>query len=175
MSWHFDPQSIGTIANCITALTLLAIAVFGLKVRSSQDKPSSVLSPATRTSTVPEQGSTDLLEDAQGTGEQKTGTSKSSTMQIEKYYDFLRGNIIHLDNMVDRRMMWLLTAHGFLFGAFGFSDSESCRGRFQSPYSRCQGGSASPVALVYGCSYFDGNLYRNPRGSKAGWCQQSCE
>jgi hypothetical protein len=42
-------------------------------------------------------------------------------MDVEKFYEALRNQIIHEDNLCNHRMTWLIGLQAFLFGAYGFS------------------------------------------------------
>jgi hypothetical protein len=41
--------------------------------------------------------------------------------EIEALYDRIRAKIEHEDNLVNQRIMWMITIQGFLFTAYGFS------------------------------------------------------
>ncbi|ODG99741.1 hypothetical protein A4S05_36660 [Nostoc sp. KVJ20] len=41
--------------------------------------------------------------------------------EIEALYDRIRTKIEHEDNLVNQRIMWMITLQGFLFTAYGFS------------------------------------------------------
>jgi hypothetical protein len=41
--------------------------------------------------------------------------------QKELLYDRYRGKIEHEDNLINQRIMWMITLHGLLFTAYGFS------------------------------------------------------
>jgi hypothetical protein len=44
-----------------------------------------------------------------------------SIEKIEALYDRYRSKIEHEDNLINQRIMWMITLHGLLFTAYGFS------------------------------------------------------
>ncbi|MFN9622899.1 MAG: hypothetical protein ACK587_08730 [Cyanobacteriota bacterium] len=51
-----------------------------------------------------------------------TQTAQDYTIdQKEALYDRYRSKIEHEDNLINQRIMWMITLHGLLFTAFGFS------------------------------------------------------
>ena len=101
MPWYRDPQWIVAIANGVTDLILLSLIGIMFWLR---------LFPRHRSKVATISQKPEPLD-----------PYKWQEMDVVKYYDFLRQNIIHLDTMIDRRIVWLLTVHGFLFTGFGLS------------------------------------------------------
>lgn len=47
--------------------------------------------------------------------------SQSPKKEAEDLYDRIRSKIEHEDELVNQRLMWMITLHGLLFTAYGFS------------------------------------------------------
>jgi hypothetical protein len=60
------------------------------------------------------------------------GVPTLSADDLMKYYDRMRGKVEHEDNLVNHRMMWMITLHGFLYASYGLAISPAIEKFFRN-------------------------------------------